>query len=216
MINKIKVLIVDDHNIVKSGIISVLEKQTNLKVIGEASNGEEAIIKFKSCLPDVVMVDLSLPDINGIELLKIIKTINPEIKVIIFTMHDEAEYIYSAIENGANGYLLKNGEICELVKAIEQVFEGKNYFSERVSTIIVNEIKLNKTIPNPPIENVKLSLREQEILRLIVEGHSNKMISSKLNISVKTVAIHRTNIMKKVKAKNAADLVSKAIKNNLI
>ena len=212
----INVFIIDDHSIVRSGIVSVLVKQGHIHVIGEASNGKEALTKLIECVPDIVIVDISLPDIIGIELLKLIKCDKPQVKVIIFTMHEEAEYIYSAIENGANGYLLKNGEIGELVKAIEQVSDGNNYFSERVSSIIVEEIKSNKVMPQPTFDTVKLSPREQEVLRLIIDGHSNKMISSTLNISVKTVAIHRTNIMKKVNAKNAADLVNKAIKNNLI
>ncbi len=216
MKNKITILIVDDHSIVRSGITSILAQQGNIEVAGEAPNGEEALKKFKACSPDIVLIDISLPDINGIELLKLIKCDKPQVKVIIFTMHEEAEYIYSAIENGANGYLHKNGDIEELVKAIEQVHAGKNFFSERISYIIVNEMRQNKIMPLPALVTYKLSPREQEVLKLIVEGHSNKMISTELNISVKTVAIHRTNIMKKVQAKNTADLVNKAIKNNLI
>ncbi|PKP22607.1 MAG: DNA-binding response regulator [Bacteroidetes bacterium HGW-Bacteroidetes-21] len=215
MKNIIEILIVDDHNIVRSGITSVLEKQDNMAVVAEASNGEEALKILSEKSPDIVILDISLPDINGIELLKIIKKDNFQIKVILFTMHEDAEYINSAIDNGANGYILKNGEIGELIRAINQVYLGKNFFSEYVSYIIVNEMKQSKNMSNSAIEIFKISPRERDVLKLIVEGFSNKMISVKLNISVNTVAIHRTNIMKKVKAKNAADLVNIAIKNNL-
>ena len=215
MKNKITVLVVDDHSIVRSGVSVVLAQQSHIKIIGEASNGKDAVDKIMANSPDIVIVDISLPDINGIELLKQIKTCRPQVKIIIFTMHEDIEYIYSAIENGASGYLHKNGNIEELVKAIEQVHSGQNFYSEQISSIIVNEMRQNKT-PIVTLDAVKLSPREQEILKYIVDGHSNKMISSDLNISVHTVAIHRTNIMKKVKAKNVADLVHLALKNNLV
>lgn len=216
MKENIKVLLVDDHSIVRSGIVSTLAQKKQITVVGEASNGKEALEKITEHNPDIIMLDISLPDISGIELLGKIKNDNADARIIMFTMHEEVEYIYSSLEKGANGYLNKNGDVEEIIKAIETVHAGKNFFSERISYIIVNEMKQSKAMPIPTFEAVKLSPREQEVLRYIVEGYSNKMISSLINISVHTVAIHRTNIMKKVKAKNVADLVKQAIKNNLI
>lgn len=217
MSKNIKIFIVDDHTIVRFGIKAFLSSFGNFSIVGEAIDGETAIQKIKVLNPDIIISDIILPGLNGIDLLKIIKKDFPKIKVIMFSMIEDIEIINKAIEAGANGFLIKINELTELLTAIEYVESGRTFFSERVSYLIVNELKQNNPFSiDSSNEYFRLSDREKEVLSLIVHGNSNKMISSELKISVHTVAIHRTNLMKKLGAKNVADLVSKAIKQSII
>jgi DNA-binding NarL/FixJ family response regulator len=161
----------------------------------------------------VIITDISMPNLNGLNLLTQIKSENESIKIIVFTMHEETEYMHASIERGADGYLLKNSDLDELSKAIEAVYAGKCFYSEQLSNSIASVIRNKNSRVNP---DVQLSPRELEVLSLIVAGQSNKMVSHELSISDKTVAIHRSNIMRKVNAKNSADLVRIAIENNIL
>ena len=214
MKKKVKVLVIDDHGIVRAGIRASLENNPSLTIVAEAKDGLESLVLIKKFNPEVIVTDISMPNMSGLDFLGRIKDENKNIKIIVFTMHEETEYLNAAIEKGADGYLLKNSDLDELSKAIEVVHSGKCFYSEQLSSSFATVIRNKNNHTLTP--NIKLSPREMDVLELIVAGQSNKMISSELNISDKTVAIHRSSIMRKVNAKNSADLVRKAIENNLL
>lgn len=211
--NTITILLADDHDVVRRGMKMLLEDEEDIKVIGEASDGLDAIEKVKLLMPNVVILDLTMPKMTGIEAAKIISEQYPDVKILIFSMHHNKEYIVSSVENGANGYLLKNTSKDELLKAIKTVSEGRKYFPPEISEVIINEL-LAKTSDVPeetrPIFK-KITPKEKQILSMIVQGFNSREMADKLFLSIRTVDNHRANMMKKVKAKNTADLVKMAI-----
>jgi DNA-binding NarL/FixJ family response regulator len=211
----ISVLLADDHDVVRKGMKMLLEDEENVKVIGEACDGLDAIEKVKILSPNVVILDLTMPKMNGIEAAKIISVEYPAVKILIFSMHNNREYIINSVENGASGYLLKDTGKEELMRAITVVSEGRKYFPPEISEVIINEL-LAKTSGhaadngnNPIFE--KITPKEKQILELIVSGFNSREIADKLFLSIRTVDNHRANMMKKTKAKNTADLVKMAI-----
>ena len=212
--NPITILLADDHDVVRKGMKMLLEDETDVKVIGEASDGLEAIEKVKMLMPNVVILDLTMPKMTGIEAAKIISEEYPAVKILIFSMHHNREYIVSSVENGANGYLLKDTGKEELMKAIKAVSDGRKYFPPEISEVIIDEL-LAKTASNQdnsgkPIFQ-KITPKEKQILGMIVKGFNSREIADKLFLSIRTVDNHRANMMKKTKAKNTADLVMMAI-----
>ena len=212
--NPITILLADDHDVVRKGMKMLLEDETDVKVIGEASDGLEAIEKVKILMPNVVILDLTMPRMTGIEAAKIISEQYPEVKILIFSMHNNREYIVSSVENGANGYLLKDTGKEELMRAIKVVSEGRKYFPPEISEVIIDEL-LAKTASSQdnsgkPIFQ-KITPKEKQILGMIVQGFNSREIADKLFLSIRTVDNHRANMMKKTKAKNTADLVMMAI-----
>ncbi len=212
--NPITILLADDHDVVRKGMKMLLEDETDVKVIGEASDGLDAIEKVKNLMPNVVILDLTMPKMNGIEAAKIISEEYPEVKILIFSMHNNREYIVNSVENGANGYLLKDTGKEELMRAIKVVSEGRKYFPPEISEVIIDEL-LAKTASNQdnsgkPIFQ-KITPKEKQILGMIVQGFNSREIADKLFLSIRTVDNHRANMMKKTKAKNTADLVMMAI-----
>ena len=212
--NPITILLADDHDVVRKGMKMLLEDETDVKVIGEASDGLEAIEKVKMLMPNVVILDLTMPKMTGIEAAKIISEEYPAVKILIFSMHHNREYIVSSVENGANGYLLKDTDKEELMKAIKAVSDGRKYFPPEISEVIIDEL-LAKTASNQdnsgkPIFQ-KITPKEKQILGMIVKGFNSREIADKLFLSIRTVDNHRANMMKKTKAKNTADLVMMAI-----
>ena len=212
--NPITILLADDHDVVRKGMKMLLEDETDVKVIGEASDGLEAIEKVKNLMPNVVILDLTMPRMTGIEAAKIISEQYPEVKILIFSMHNNREYIFSSVENGANGYLLKDTGKEELMRAIKVVSEGRKYFPPEISEVIIDEL-LAKTASSQdnsgkPIFQ-KITPKEKQILGMIVQGFNSREIADKLFLSIRTVDNHRANMMKKTKAKNTADLVMMAI-----
>lgn len=212
--NPITILLADDHDVVRKGMKMLLEDETDVKVIGEASDGLEAIEKVKMLMPNVVILDLTMPRMTGIEAAKIISEEYPSVKILIFSMHHNREYIVSSVENGANGYLLKDTGKEELMKAIKVVSDGRKYFPPEISEVIIDEL-LAKTASNQdnsgkPIFQ-KITPKEKQILGMIVQGFNSREIADKLFLSIRTVDNHRANMMKKTKAKNTADLVMMAI-----
>jgi DNA-binding NarL/FixJ family response regulator len=212
--NKIKVLIVDDHQIIIDGLKSLLQNNDDIVVAGEANNGREALRIPGILKIDVVLMDIDMPVMNGIEALKEIKRTLPGIKVIILSMHQEAGMIKSLMAIRADGYILKSTSKEELIGAIKKVAEGQPYFSPEVTLSLLNNTQNNLSSSTQPVE--MLTDREEEILKLIAEGFSNKEIGTKLFISHRTVDTHRTNLMKKLNANNIAGLISYAIKNGLV
>ena len=218
MNNKIKVLIIDDHQIFRDGIIAMLNEANDIEIISVASDGKEALEKTKSLKPDVLLLDLSMPKISGLELLAILNKKYPDSKTIVLSMHTKEEYIYKAMDTGAYGYLPKqNTSKEELIKAIRTVHEGNEYLNEAVIQVMQKSHFLKNTANLNYNKNYNtLTKRESEIVRLVAEGLSNQEIACKLFVNIRTVETHKTNILQKLNLKNSVDLVKFAIKNNLL
>ena len=210
--NRIKVLLVDDHQIIIDGLKSLLKNSDEIIVVAEANNGREALRVLDILEIDVILMDIDMPVMNGINTLKEIGKQSFGVKVIILSMHNEAGMIKSLIELGANGYLLKSCPQDELIGAIKKVAAGQSYFSTDVTLALLNPAGTS----NPEKKNELLTDRETEILKLIAAGFSNKDIGDQLFISHRTVDTHRTNLMKKLDVNNIAGLISYAIKNGIV
>ncbi len=210
----INVLLVDDHQLILDGLKSLLKHTDNLVVAGEANNGRDAIRLLDILNIDVVLMDIDMPVMNGIDALKEIKRIKPLMKVIILSIHNESGMIKNLLGIGADGYLLKSTSQDELIRAILKVAEGDKYFSTEITLSLLNPSQSNFQTSKQLSET--LTIREEEILKLIAEGFSNKEIGARLFISHRTVDTHRTNLMNKLNVSNIAGLISYAIKSGLI
>jgi two-component system, NarL family, nitrate/nitrite response regulator NarL len=208
----IRVLVVDDHAILRDGICSLLERQEGINVVGEAGNGREALVRVEELRPDIVLMDVAMPEMDGLEATRRIKSAYPEIKVLILTQHDNQEYIHPLLQAGASGYVLKRSGGREVVTAIRQVYEHGVFLEPDVARQVLN----NFSQAADKVETPSLTEREQEVLQLAVEGKSNKDIARRLFISPKTVSVHRTNIMAKLGVHNSAELVRYAMQHNLV
>jgi two-component system response regulator NreC len=209
--SKINILLTDDHQIIIDGLKSLLKNSEEINVSAEANNGREALRILGILSIDVVLMDIDMPVMNGIDALKEIRKQFRDVKVIILSMHNEAGMIKNLIELGANGYLLKSCSQDELIAAIQKVAAGQSYFSSDVTLALLNPTGAS----NPEQKNVVLTDRETEILKLIASGFSNKEVGDRLFISHRTVDTHRTNLMKKLDVNNIAGLISYAIKNGI-
>ncbi len=207
---KIRLLLVDDHPIVLDGIKSHLGSQPDFEVVGDAGNGVDAIRKAKLTLPDVILLDINMPNMNGLEAMGHLRKQVPNARVIILTMHDSKEYIAQIVRLGARGYLLKDCSPTELVSAIKAVHLGEVYFSPTVSKVLVEEMVDGKKPPEQPIPP-PLTEREREVLSLIAEGLLNKQIADRLGIGVRTIETHRERIMRKLDIHTVAGLTKYAI-----
>lgn len=209
--NKIKIILADDHSLIREGFKALLGQNKDFEIIGEAEDGKELIDQVGKLDPDVLLVDITMPGLNGLEAVEKIHAINPSVKFIILSMHEEREYVLKAIRVGASGYLLKNVERKELEKAIKTVYEGGKYFSAFVVNILA------ESVAKPEVEEFSdITPREKEVLELVARGYSTKQIADQLSISNRTVETHRVNMLKKFKASNSAELIKKAIELNLI
>ncbi len=210
---KIKVLIVDDHLLVRSGIKSLLQDIEEINVVDEAENGSQAIEKAVELNPDVILMDISMPDISGLDATAEIKKRSLPVKVLILTMYENEEYIYSALKLGAHGILHKNISKEELILAIKTVASGKRYFGLSISQIVIENLikKFDESIDSKG--EIEFTKREKEVLHLIAEGYSNHEIAAKLGISTRTVDSHKTNLMQKLNIKSSAALTKFAVKN---
>lgn len=213
----VKVVLADDHGIVRNGIKSMLNDAKNIRVIGEASNGQEAIEAVKKLQPDVVVMDISMPEMNGIEAVTQLKKKFPGVHCLMLSMHDKEEYLFKSIEAGALGYLLKDTSREEFIKAIETVAKGEKYFSTSVSNVLVSGYLQKMRNPEPSIDSDSvLTKREKGILKMIVNGKNNREIADELDISIRTIETHRANIMKKLHVKNAVELVRVALADKIV
>ncbi|ELL0559059.1 response regulator transcription factor [Vibrio vulnificus] len=207
----IRVVIVDDHQVVLDGFMARLEMEPEIEVVGTASNGLEALDVVKQHKPDVVLMDISMPILNGIEATRMIKAEWPEAKILMLTMHDNREYIMKVMQEGAVGYMLKEISAEKMVQAIKTVNQGSTYFCESVTqTLFTQEIVPAAQRPNP------LSRREEAVLRLVAQGHSSKKIATLLEISYRTVETHRHNIKHKLDLNSTAELAKYALERGLI
>lgn len=212
----IKVVLADDHGIVRNGIKSTLSDAKHIKVIGEASNGLEAIDAAKRLQPDVIIMDVTMPEMNGIEATAQIQKKYPAVRCLVLSMHDKEEYVFKSIEAGATGYLLKDTGKEEFIKAIESVSRGEKYFSTAVSNVLVTGYLHKMKNPESDDSETGLTKREKSILKLIVNGQNNREIADQLDISIRTIETHRANMMKKLGVKNAVELVRIAIEDKLV
>jgi len=214
---KIEILVVEDHTLVRDGIVALLKKVDEFDVIGEASNGLEATNMVEAISPDVVLMDISMPEMSGIEALRNMRLVSPEIKVILLSVEITQEFIAEALEHGVKGYIPKDISKQTLIDAIMKVNSGEEYFDPRVSEVIFKNFYQKKTNNSTIIpECGKISKREEEILTMIGQGYSNLDIADKLFISVRTVDAHRSHIMKKMGLKNTVELIRFAIKSGII
>ena len=206
---KIRLLLVDDHPIVLDGIKSHLCAQPEFEIVGEASNGLDAVQKSRTLLPDVVLMDITMPQMNGLEATAMMRKQVPMAKILILTMHNSKEYIAQMIRAGARGYLLKDGSPAELVRAIKAVHAGEVFFAPSVSRVIVDQLVEGGGRVAEPVQS--LTDREREVLSLIAEGLLNKQIADKLGIGVRTIETHRERIMRKLDIHTVAGLTKYAI-----
>ncbi|PCH69646.1 MAG: DNA-binding response regulator [Bacteroidales bacterium] len=218
--NTINVVLADDHVLVRDGIKSLLEEEQDITVVDEASDGREALIVVEKSRPDLLIVDIRMPELNGIEVVREIKNKGLNVKTLVLSMHDSEEYVLKSIEAGADGYLLKGASKEEFLKALHSVAAGGKYFSGDISSIIVNNL-VSKNAVTPPKEEVKpnifkLTKREKQILVLVLQGKSNKEVAEELGVSKRTAEVHRFNLMKKMEVKNLIELSKKASGYNLI
>lgn len=217
----IRIVLADDHVIVRDGIKALLESANDINVVGEASNGLEALKLAKELHPDLIVMDIRMPEMNGIEATKLLPEQSPDVKSLILSMHDMEEYVLRSIDSGAYGYLLKDTSKEEFIKAIRTIHQGEKYFSSAISNILVNNYINKKKQPEiqphePASAKFDLTRRESQILSYVVDGMSNKEIAEILEKSVRTVETHRFNIMKKLNVKNIAELIKIAREQNLV
>jgi DNA-binding NarL/FixJ family response regulator len=219
-----KLMLVDDHSIVRDGIRLLLEQADNLDIIDEANDGEEALDKLKahqadSTLPDLILMDISLPGMSGIQTTQVVSRLYKNVRVLMLSMHNNEDYILRSVEAGAYGYILKDSSSDEMIKAIRTIASGEKYYSSPVASIILSGYmqQLKKGDKNNRSERQsKLSNKEKEILQFLVDGMSSREIAEKLQLSVRTVDNHRANMMRRLQVRNAAELVRMAVEDKLI
>ncbi len=213
---KIRVLLADDHTVIRTGLRLVLEQEPDLVVVGEAADGRQAVELADSLSPDVVVMDLGMPNLNGIEASRRITESHPKIGIVVLSMHSDETYVLRALKAGARGYLLKDSASEDLVRAVRAVSERKSYFSPAVGKMLLEDYmrKLQRSGAEDSYE--LLTPREREILQLIAEGKSNKEIAYQLNLSLYTVETHRAHIMQKLNLQSVPELVLYAVRRGII
>ncbi|MBS4537207.1 response regulator transcription factor [Clostridium sp. D2Q-11] len=213
MDNNISIMIADDHSLMRQGLKKILELEEGLQVIAEAADGEEAILKAIEKRPNVILLDINMPTVNGIEALRRLKDVGSESKIIILTIHDDREYLFQTVNMGADGYVLKDSDSDTLIKAIKDVNQGKTYIQPSLATLLVKEYGNN--VPEEKSKKDSLTRREYEVITLIAEGLNNREIAEKLFISEKTVKNHVSNIFKKIEVNDRIQAAIFAYKNNI-
>lgn len=213
---KIKVLIVDDHTIVRDGVRALLALVSDVEVVGEASNGLEALDKVNQLAPDVVLMDIAMPIMDGLEATKRIRKEFPGTKVLVLTQYDEEEYIFSIVEAGAQGYITKAAASSDLSTGIRAVYQGKSFLSPTAAKALIEDYQRNAATrsKNDPYE--QLTEREREILKLAAEGHTTKEIADILILSPKTIEGYKTNLMVKLDIHNKTELIKYAIRKGIV
>jgi DNA-binding NarL/FixJ family response regulator len=210
----VRVLLVDDHTLVRAGLRSLLEQIPAVQVVAEASNGREALSLIRAHLPNIVLMDLSMPGLNGLETLSRVTKIFPKVRVLILSMHASEEYVLQALNAGAAGYLLKGAEVAELKLAIKAVGMGDSYLSPPISKQVIANYLLRSSGKQSGLE--QLTPRQREVLQLIAEGQTTRKIAATLNISVKTAETHRAQLMERLGVADVAGLIRYAIKIGLV
>ena len=213
---KIRVLIVDDHTLVRDGIKALLALATDIEVVGEAANGMEALEKVKECAPDVVLMDLAMPIMGGLEATRRIRKESTGTKVLALTQYDDADYVVPVIEAGAQGFITKMSAFSELATAIQAVYRGESYLSPSAATALVEEFQVKRGAEGEKDLYQQLTNREREVLKLLAEGYTAREIADMLVVSPKTVEWYRSKLMGKLNIHNKSDLIKFAIRKRVI
>ena len=214
MSGALRILVVDDHELVRRGLKSILETHADWEVVGEAITGREAIEKAETLRPEVVILDMSMPELNGLEATRGILKVAPHARVLVLTQHDSEQLVRSFLQAGAQGYLVKSDAARDLVPAVDSLQQGRPFFTSKVARMVLDGyLKSLRTDGNPP---AALTPSEAQIVQLLAEGKTNKEVAGALNIAVKTVETHRAHIMHKLGFHSVSDLVRYAVRNNMI
>jgi DNA-binding NarL/FixJ family response regulator len=211
----LEVFIAEDHNLVRSGIRALLDAAPDLKVVGEAANGRQAVEMVRQLRPGLVLMDVAMPELNGIEAARQVLADNAQARVIMLSMHEDRHYVFESLKAGATGYVLKSAAFQDLIAAIATVMSGKNYISPALSDTVMNDYIRRAQGDEENTELGRLSGREREVLQLIAEGNSSAEVAQVLHISVRTVDTHRHNIMNKLEIHSIAGLTKFAIRHGL-
>jgi DNA-binding NarL/FixJ family response regulator len=210
----VRILLVDDHKIIRDGLRAILEKQVGMEVVGEAANGHEAIALLPEVRPNVVIMDVTMPGLNGIDATRRIASAFPDVKVIGLSMNSDRRYVLAMLSAGACGYLLKNAAADELIRAIHAVSTGLTYLSPGIAGVVVDTLVRHASAGEPAPASA-LSSREREVLQLLAEGRTSKEIAAQLNVAVPTIETHRRQIMSKLNLRSIAELTKYAIREGL-
>jgi two-component system response regulator NreC len=213
---KVRILLADGHTVMRAGLRALLERQPNLEVVGEAGDGRQSVELASSHVPDVVVMDIAMPNLNGVEATRRMVRKQPTISVVILSMYSDESYVMRALEAGARAYLLKDSAVTDLIRAIEAVSQGKSFFSPKISRILAEEYVRALKQKGVADSYELLTPREREILQLLAEGKTNKEVATSLNISVYTAETHRGNILQKLNLHSTAELVLYAVRKGII
>lgn len=212
-----RIFIADDHEVVRKGLISLLEAQTDWEVCGEAADGREAVEKAQELKPDIIILDIGMPSLNGLEATRQILKVNPDAKILVLTLHDSDSVVREVLNAGARGFLLKSDAARDLVAAAEALRRDKTYFTSKVAAMVLEGYLKGGVAPSAAqVGRNRLTPREREIVQLLAEGKSTKEVAVALGLSVKTAETHRSNIMRKLQIHSVSDLVLYAVRNNIV
>ena len=213
-----RILVADDHEVVRRGLCALLRNQPEWEVCGEAGDGREAVEKVLTLKPEVVILDIGMPNLNGLEATRQILKTNPRIKVLVLTLHDSDQVVQEVLNAGARGFLLKTDAARDLVAAVEALRRGKTYFTPKVAAMVLDGYlrREDGTAAEQPTRRRRLTPREREVVQLLAEGKSSKEVAVVLGLSVKTAETHRSNIMRKLELHSVSDLVLYAVRNNIV
>jgi DNA-binding NarL/FixJ family response regulator len=213
----LRILVADDHEIVRRGLVSLLKSHAGWDVCGEAADGRQALSKARELRPDIVILDIGMPNLNGLEVARQLRREIPESKVLILTITDSDEVVRAVLDAGARGFVLKSDAVRDLVAAVEAIQSNKTFFTSRVADMVVRGYLGRHQIPaDGDLTLPNLTRREREIIQLLAEGNSTKEIASQLDLSVKTVETHRSNLMRKLNLHSISELVLYAVRNNIV
>jgi DNA-binding NarL/FixJ family response regulator len=212
----LRILIADDHEVVRKGLVALLQQQPDWQVCGEAADGREAVDQAQRLKPDVVILDIGMPSLNGLEATRQILKANPQARILILTLHDSDQTVRDVLEARARGFLLKSDAASELVAAVEALGRDKAYFTPKVAPMVLEPHLKGPTSPPLTLSRHRLTPREREIVQLLAEGKSTKEVAVTLGLSVKTAETHRSNIMRKLQLHSVSDLVLYAVRNNIV
>ncbi len=210
-----RVIIADDHSLIRKGLKTIIELESDIQVIGEAGDGKELMTFLRQDQPDLIVMDISMPLVNGIDAVREVVEKYPRVRILMLTMHRDSQYFYNAISAGAHGYLMKDDSDTELLTAIRTVQSGKTYVSPQLSSEVTNEMILAfRDHRDMPI--IQLTDREREVLQLVVKGHTSKQMAEILCLSPRTIDHHRAKLLKKFKMKKTVDLVKYVVRNSIV
>jgi len=211
-----RILVADDHEIVRRGLVALFDSEPGWEVCGEASDGRQTVEKAQELKPDVVVLDIGMPSLNGLETTRLLKKILPRTKVLILTLHESEQMIREVLDAGAMGFLLKSDAARELVAAVDSLRQNRTYFTTRVASMVLSGYLNKNGVPPSPSEPERLTSRERQVVQLLAEGKSSKEVAVALNLSVKTAETHRSNIMRKLGLHSVSELVLYAVRNNIV